>query len=69
MLESLVKRGDGAGIVSEYSIKGDPQLRMLPIDCEESVYRHAVAYRSDRATKALLKLLSAIEPEQRRRNR
>jgi DNA-binding transcriptional LysR family regulator len=65
--ELLVERGAGVGIVSEYSVRPDnPRLKLVPIESEQNLYRHAVAYRADCGGDDLTGLLGALKSDEPR---
>jgi DNA-binding transcriptional LysR family regulator len=68
--EMLVERGAGIALVSEHSVRPhDPRLKLVPIESDESLYRHAVAYRADRGSEDLIGLLEELEGEPSRKRK
>lgn len=68
IVEVLVERGLGVGIVSEFSVRqNNASLKIIPFDSRESLYRHAVVYRSDRCSEELINLVHSIETERKRK--
>lgn len=64
IVELMVERGAGVGLSTEYSVRPrHPRLKLVPIDADEAIYRHAVAYRADRGNEDLINLLSSLESE------
>lgn len=64
IVEVLVERGQGVGLVTEHSVRpNNPRVRCIPFDSPASIYRHALIYRADRGSSDLLELLRAFEPE------